>query len=238
MIQWLAAVLKDDDIGTALEEALAKVTNTYFVTARQWLLLLWKTWAINILVYQSRLPCRKMWPWFSKPTFGVQMQAWDLHSWHTSHLKKKIRKGNVKFVASNLTVSILAKVVSCHKILHSPLPPVWVFFLWPKNCFMTNKCQLTRLFKNWNHLVGGGNLFRGLRRVHVCDFRSLVIFCSWTEYSLFTSYTLKSQKRMAEVLCFEHYFRFPPRQGIWKNAANSIGTIDNIPILINEKKIR
>ena len=187
-----------------------------------------------------------MWPWFSKTTTGVQMQAWDLHSWHTSHLKKKIRK----FVASNLTVSILAKVVSplhichshslqsCHKILHSPLPPVWVFFIWQKNCSMPNKCKLPRLFKNWNHLVGGGNLFRGLRRVHVCDFRSLVIFCSWTEYSLFTSYTLKSQKRMAEVLCFEHYFRFPPRQGIWKNAANSIGTIDNIPILINEKKIR
>ena len=152
MIQWLAAVLKDDDIGAEIEEALAKVTNTYFLTARRWLLLLWKTCAINILVYQSRLPCRKMWPWFSKTTIGVQMQAWDLHSWHTSHLKKKIRKGNVKFVASSLTVSILAKVVSplhichshslqsCHKIL---TPPVWVFCNWPKKCSMPNKCKLT-----------------------------------------------------------------------------------------------
>ena len=34
VIQWLAAILKDDDIGAALEEALAKVTNTDFVTAR------------------------------------------------------------------------------------------------------------------------------------------------------------------------------------------------------------
>ena len=31
---------------------------------------------------------------------------------------------------------------------------------------------------------------------------------------IFTSYTLKSQKRMAEVLCLEHYFRFSPRQSI------------------------
>ena len=35
VIQWLAAILKDDDIGAALEGALAKVTNTYFVSARR-----------------------------------------------------------------------------------------------------------------------------------------------------------------------------------------------------------